>query len=74
MVHELTYGVLSTQFVEFPGVAFGSPQSFVGVNPQSFVDGTIDSSTGNLHLYVSNQGASVIDIATNPEVSLSRSP
>jgi hypothetical protein len=65
MVHELTYGVLSTQSVEFPGVAFG--------NPQSFVDGTIDNSTGNLYLYVSNQDASMIDIATNPEVSFSLS-
>jgi hypothetical protein len=65
MVHNLTYGVLSTTSTEFPGVAFG--------NPQSFVDGTIDNSTGHLYLYVSGQDASMIDIAQNPEVSFTLS-
>jgi hypothetical protein len=71
-VHNLSYGVLSTTSVEFwspkpfdAGIAFG--------NPQSFVDGTIDNSTGNIYLYVSDEDASMQDVATNPEVTFTLS-
>jgi len=65
MVHNLTYGVLSTTSQEFGGVAFG--------NPQSFVDGTTANSTGNLYFYVSDLDASMVDIAVNPNASFTLS-
>ena len=92
LVHNLSYGVLSTTSVQvcdptpsvsgrrfapsflsqacltdhqYDGVAFG--------NPQSFVDGTLDNSTGNLYMYVSGLDASMIDIAAKPEVSFTLS-
>ena len=67
LAHNLTYGTISTTSVDsrFPGVAFG--------NPQSFVDGTLDNATGSLYLYVSSMDASMVDIATNPEVSFTLS-
>merc|ERR1711924_189980 len=43
------------------GVAFG--------NPQSFADGTMDNSTGNLYWYMSPMDASAQDIAVNSKVS-----
>merc|ERR1712100_333707 len=51
MAHHLDFGVLSTTSsnADFKGVAFG--------NPQSFADGTMDNSTGNLYWYMSPMDA-----------------
>merc|ERR1712146_871223 len=61
MAHNLTYGVLSTTSVAYKGVAFG--------NPQSFVDGSADNSSGMLYFYVSDLDASMQDVAANPVAS-----
>lgn len=65
IVHSLSYGVLSTTSVQYDGVAFG--------NPQSFVDGTLDNSTGNIYMYVSGLDASMIDITAKPQASFTLS-
>lgn len=65
IAHNLTYGVLSTTSVQFDGVAFG--------NPQSFVDGTKENSTGHMYLYVAHLDASIIDISKNPECTFTLS-
>lgn len=61
LVHETTFGVLSTASAHLGGVAFG--------NPQSFCDGSAKNGTGALYFYVSDLDASMQDIAQNPECS-----
>lgn len=70
LVHNLSYGILSTSSSVYwqpfnTGVAFG--------NPQPFVDGTVDEPTGNIYLYVSDDDASMQDVATNAEASFTLS-
>jgi len=65
LVHNLSFGVLSTTSAQFNGVAFG--------NPQSFVDGTIDNSTGNIYLYVSDDDASMQDVKLDSEITFTLS-
>lgn len=69
-MHNLSYGILSTSSSVYwqpfnTGVAFG--------NPQPFVDGTVDEPTGNIYLYVSDDDASMQDVATNAEASFTLS-
>eukprot|EP00656_Telonema_subtile_P055627 TRINITY_DN866_c0_g1_i5.p1 TRINITY_DN866_c0_g1~~TRINITY_DN866_c0_g1_i5.p1 ORF type:complete len:464 (-),score=115.89 TRINITY_DN866_c0_g1_i5:164-1555(-) len=61
MAHNLTYGVMSTASVQYPGYAFG--------NPQSFVDGSVENGTGVLYFYVSQLDASMRDAAVNSQAS-----
>jgi len=61
MAHNLTYGVMSTQSLQYPGYAFG--------NPQSFVDGSVDNSTGHIYFYVSGLDASIKDIDVDAHAS-----
>mmetsp|Transcript_28718 Transcript_28718/g.37675 ORF Transcript_28718/g.37675 Transcript_28718/m.37675 type:complete len:208 (+) Transcript_28718:138-761(+) len=71
IVHNSTWGVLSTTSTQFDGTAFG--------NPQSISDGTVkggsfgDVSSGIPYFYVSGMDASMQDIAVNPACSLSLS-
>jgi len=65
MAHNLTFGVMSTTSVQYPGYAFG--------NPQSFIDGSADNGTGRLYFYVSDLDASMKDIKANPTVSFTLS-
>eukprot|EP00469_Lotharella_globosa_P009003 CAMPEP_0167771556 /NCGR_PEP_ID=MMETSP0111_2-20121227/348_1 /TAXON_ID=91324 /ORGANISM="Lotharella globosa, Strain CCCM811" /LENGTH=236 /DNA_ID=CAMNT_0007660931 /DNA_START=41 /DNA_END=751 /DNA_ORIENTATION=- len=61
VVHNTTYGVLSTTSIHLNGTAFG--------NVQSHVDGYVEESTGTPYFYVSELDASQQDIAQNPKAS-----
>ncbi|GAB5358445.1 hypothetical protein AAMO2058_000458100 [Amorphochlora amoebiformis] len=61
VVHNATYGVLSTTSVHLNGTAFG--------NVQSFVDGDMSFSSGIPYFYVSEMDVSQEDIKANPKVS-----
>lgn len=63
LAHENIWGTLSTSSVHLNGQAWGQPKSFV--------DGTINNSTGVLYFYDSDMDTSLQDIAANPTVSFS---
>jgi len=65
MAHENIWGTISTTSVHMNGQAWGQPKSFV--------DGSIDNSTGVLYFYDSDMDTSLEDIAVNPNVAFSLS-
>jgi len=65
LAHENMYGVLGTTSVRLGGAPF--------TQPKSFVDGSVDNSTGILYFYDAEYDESLIDIASNNVVSFSLS-
>lgn len=61
LVHEASYGVISTISLHLKGAPFG--------NVQSFADGTVDNSTGNIYFFASPFDTSWHDLAADSRCS-----